>query len=508
MNDDAAGTAVSDSSGNSNTGTLQLGTLGNTNPAVAWVADQWGGYALSFDGADDYVSVPDKPALRTPSTEITIEAWMFFPSNPGAVQLEIRKWIDSDGGYGSYVIGNTADNKIYASVQSKTPSQYPSWTTQKTIGELGILGQWAHIAFVWKKNAIDSTDGKIYVNKTAVATTYAPNGYSSAFTVGYGSYPLYFGRKVTAWSSNYFLGKLDEVRIWSSALTATQLDDMAAPAITITTPSDGATYSLGQTVNADWSVSDGTGTGVDPTTITATAASGSPINTATAGDKTFAVTATDYAKNTATTTVTYHVLKATPVITWSNPADIVYGTALSGTQLNATASWLGAPVAGSFVYTPPAGTVLNAGSRQTLHVDFTPTDTANYNSASKDVTINVLYAFGSLGLLPPYAAPPRAFKIGSSIPLKWQYTDSAGNVVDSAAANPQVQIKLTGAGGGETDGLIELNDPGSSGLRYDSLTMTWQYNWQTKGLSTGLYNIYIKSKQTGQVNGPFTIQLR
>jgi len=89
----------------------------------------------------------------------------------------------------------------------------------------------------------------------------------------------------------------------------------------------------------------------------------------------------DYATGDGTLTVT----KATPVITWANPADIVYGTALSGTQLNATAS-----VPGSFVYTPAAGAVLNAGAGQTLHVDFTPTDTANYNNASKDVTINVL----------------------------------------------------------------------------------------------------------------------
>ena len=34
-------------------------------------------------------------------------------------------------------------------------------------------------------------------------------------------------------------------------------------------------------------------------------------------------------------------------------------------------------VAGTFVYTPAAGTVLNAGS-QTLSVTFTPTDAANY----------------------------------------------------------------------------------------------------------------------------------
>src|SRR5437899_844593 len=54
------------------------------------------------------------------------------------------------------------------------------------------------------------------------------------------------------------------------------------------------------------------------------------------------------------------------------------------TQLNATAE-----MGGNFVYTPASGTVLNAGNGQTLHVDFTPTDTTGYNNASKDVTIDV-----------------------------------------------------------------------------------------------------------------------
>ena len=84
----------------------------------------------------------------------------------------------------------------------------------------------------------------------------------------------------------------------------------------------------------------------------------------------------------------------TPTITWNNPADITVGTALSSTQLNAVAKdpVSGATVAGTFTYNPAAGTVLSAGMGQTLHVDFVPTDTANYNTASKDVTINVLKA--------------------------------------------------------------------------------------------------------------------
>ena len=66
---------------------------------------------------------------------------------------------------------------------------------------------------------------------------------------------------------------------------------------------------------------------------------------------------------------------------------ITYGTALSATQLNATT-----PVAGSFVYSPVAGTVLGAGTGQTLSTTFTPTDTADYNDATASVLINVQQA--------------------------------------------------------------------------------------------------------------------
>ena len=91
--------------------------------------------------------------------------------------------------------------------------------------------------------------------------------------------------------------------------------------------------------------------------------------------------------NSVNDTKTINVAKATPIITWNNPNDIVYGTELSATQLNATAD-----VAGSFTYSPVAGTKLNAGDNQTLTVNFAPTDADNYNSASAEVTINVAKA--------------------------------------------------------------------------------------------------------------------
>jgi len=86
---------------------------------------------------------------------------------------------------------------------------------------------------------------------------------------------------------------------------------------------------------------------------------------------------------TATKAVSINVTQATPTITWSNPANITYGTALSNTQLDAKAS-----VPGTLVYTPQAGTILDPGS-QTLSTTFTPNDSANYTTASKSVSINV-----------------------------------------------------------------------------------------------------------------------
>ena len=84
------------------------------------------------------------------------------------------------------------------------------------------------------------------------------------------------------------------------------------------------------------------------------------------------------------------VTNVPPTITWS-PAPITYGTPLSGSQLNATASFGGSAVAGSFIYTPSAGAVLNAGTN-TLSVVFNPTNTLDYTSATDTVNLVVLPA--------------------------------------------------------------------------------------------------------------------
>jgi YVTN family beta-propeller protein len=116
------------------------------------------------------------------------------------------------------------------------------------------------------------------------------------------------------------------------------------------------------------------------------------------------VSVIDVASNTVTTSVNVgtnpyvigqFIGKIIPTITWSNPANITYGTALSGIQLDATAS-----VPGNFVYNPPSGTVLNTGQNQQLNTTFTPSgnDAINYTTASKTVYINVIPAMPSLTL--------------------------------------------------------------------------------------------------------------
>jgi len=85
------------------------------------------------------------------------------------------------------------------------------------------------------------------------------------------------------------------------------------------------------------------------------------------------------------------VNRATPTINWPAPAAILYGTALSGNRLDATASYNGSPVAGTFAYSPASGTLLGAGL-QTLSETFTPTDTTDYKSTTTTTTINVLPA--------------------------------------------------------------------------------------------------------------------
>ncbi|WP_433969096.1 beta strand repeat-containing protein [Tunturiibacter gelidiferens] len=139
-----------------------------------------------------------------------------------------------------------------------------------------------------------------------------------------------------------------------------------------------------------------------PGTFTYSPASG----TLAAGTHTLSVTFTptdtaNYATNTVT--VVLQVNRATPNITWATPATITYGTTLSPSQLNPTAS-----VPGSFTYSPASGVALGAGA-QTLSATFTPADIANYTTANASVLQRVNPAVLTVtanSLSAPFGTPP------------------------------------------------------------------------------------------------------
>lgn len=77
-------------------------------------------------------------------------------------------------------------------------------------------------------------------------------------------------------------------------------------------------------------------------------------------------------------------IKATPTVTWNNPAPVMENTPLGTQQLNAFAS-----VPGTFTYRPPSNTLLPAGTH-TLSVTFNPTDSASYVPVTQTVTFDVI----------------------------------------------------------------------------------------------------------------------
>ena len=170
---------------------------------------------------------------------------------------------------------------------------------------------------------------------------------------------------------------------------------------------------------------DGTSKTVTPVTnpaglgITVTY-NGSPVPPTNAGSYAVVASIND-ANYTGGASGTLVVNKATPPIVWAIPDAIVSGTPLSATQLNAKSN-----VPGTFVYDPPFGAVLSAGSK-TLTVLFTPTDHTNYKANTATVTILVSNAppvFSS-----PPTATPTATTVGNPIHFIAAATDADGDAL-------------------------------------------------------------------------------
>ena len=183
----------------------------------------------------------------------------------------------------------------------------------------------------------------------------------------------------------------------------------------VTTPTGTVTFMDGATVLGSATLSGG----VASFTTSALVANSHSITALYSGD-------TNY--NGSTSPVSFQtVTKAMPVLNWLAPLPIPAGATLDAHQLNATAS-----VPGTFLYTPASGAALGSGIGQTLSVSFTPTDSANYQSATTSVVIDVQKAPQTIS----FAAP--AGKLLSDAPFSLSASASSGLTLSYTSSNPAV----------------------------------------------------------------------
>ncbi len=196
---EGSGAAAGDVSGHLNNGTLQNGTQ--------WTTGGKFGGALSFDGVNDAVQVPDDDSLDL-ANGMTIEAWV----RPGAAngwRTAIFKPQPSGLVYALY--GNTSGNVPMAEAWIDGGARKASGSTQLPVDA------WSHLAATY-----DGTVVRMYVNGTPLGTASRTGGILTS------AEPLWIGAN-PVWPEP-FIGQIDEVRIYDRALTAEQVQaDMNTP---------------------------------------------------------------------------------------------------------------------------------------------------------------------------------------------------------------------------------------------------------------------------------------
>jgi subtilisin-like proprotein convertase family protein len=185
---------------------------------------------------------------------------------------------------------------------------------------------------------------------------------------------------------------------------------------------------------------------------------------------------------------------ASPTLAWTNPANLTYGAALSGTQLNAAATYGSTNVPGTFVYSSPSGTMLNAGSNQTISVTFTPNDTNSFSPVTASVAINVSQA-------PLTITANDANKIyGDALPVLT--ASYSGFVNGDTTSNLTVQETLTtSASAASNVGTYTITTSGATSPNYTIMHNTGTLTVNPAALVITAQN---KSKVYGDVLPTFT----
>ncbi len=181
----------------------------------------------------------------------------------------------------------------------------------------------------------------------------------------------------------------------------------------------------------------------------------------------------NYAGGTATAPI--NVLQAATSLSWTVPPSTLVGP-LDGQLLTATATGVGGvPLQGTFTYTPAAGTVLDASRSRVLSVVFWPA-AANYATATKTVSLAVLYPFS--GFFEPVNNPRvlNTAKAGKAIPVRFGL---GGNWPLPIFAVGSPKVSAVSCPGWATDAIEQTVSATTSGLAYDAATGQYVYTWKT-----------------------------
>ncbi|MGZ5221287.1 MAG: LamG-like jellyroll fold domain-containing protein [Chitinophagaceae bacterium] len=189
------------STANSNAAVTGIdGTLVN---GPAWTASpvQYAPNALSFDGADDHIIIPDDNTLDI-TTAITLETWCYATKNSGVQNVISKSNNTSNNGY----IFPRTDNGwasvvIYIHIAGgwrTLSASYPS------------LNAWHHLAATY-----DGAFIHLYINGVLVASLAQTGAITS------NGNPLAFGTQPGF--GEYFGGNVDEMRIWNVARTQVEI---------------------------------------------------------------------------------------------------------------------------------------------------------------------------------------------------------------------------------------------------------------------------------------------
>jgi len=194
--DETIGTNAADSQG-SNDGTLTNGPAWTTTTAGAASSG-----ALSFDGTDDYVSVPDDNSLDL-TAALTVEVWIKPTADQTNASVNI---IDKDSITGYRLQFEKTTNIIEFSVGNGTQQRF--WSANGSI----TPGSWHHVAMTLSGGTLRGYINSIEVGSLTGIGAITANGIDLAI----GAY--------RDGNAEFFKGVIDDVRIYDRALTADEIE--------------------------------------------------------------------------------------------------------------------------------------------------------------------------------------------------------------------------------------------------------------------------------------------